>query len=106
MIGWVHACTLLYVAFCVVLLSHGLFLRATGIPWANGETPDRDWSLQHLQAVFAAMTRGVAVYFVSVAGLYAGCRERNGIALPAVEFVSVLFFILWLALNLGWGMYH
>jgi hypothetical protein len=108
-IGWAHACSLLYFAMCTAFIAQALFLRAHGIPWAISQTPTselRDLSFDHVQTVFSGMTRGFATYFVGVSGLYLGCSDRKGLALPAVEFYCLLFYFLWLALQLGSGMYH
>jgi hypothetical protein len=92
----------------------GLSAALRGVPCARhiyflrGRPPVR-WTAEaseYLQAVFTATTRGLALYFITLATLYMGCKDRKHVALPAVEFHSALFYLLWLAFKLAGKEYR
>jgi len=104
LIGWVHACSLLYLALCVASLAHDIFYFSVTNIIQSANTA-RDLGHEHLQTVFVAITRGLALYFICVTVLYVASKERKFVGLPPVEFYCVFYPVLWLALSLAWRCY-
>jgi hypothetical protein len=96
MLGWIHACVLLFLAVSAASLSQVLFAIA---PIMAQSGPGH----VYLVGVVPSVTRGVCLYFVGSALVFVGFRCRRGIPLPSYGLVLLIYLVLWLAVALATG---